>query len=762
MNGLRDTSQVRDIPVVASPDEASAGRFVDLVEVIRRHVFLILLIASAGAGLGYLSYVKTPPTFESTCGLLVTNQSKESAMPFQGAENAQVKDTFPHAMLINSTVVIKNALTKYELNKLPLFAGDDSAVSKIKSDLRVKFELDSPEILGLSFTSQDRAACEVVLDAVIKSYRDFLDDNHESINTQVVDLIGQASQELETQLTKEETEYEKFRSSTPLLFAGGTTAMNLHKERLSKIEDERSQLMIAQNSRQSELQALTKAIQNGGNREALELVIQSQRAMRAGGDSLRGGMKSVASELFPMLTEEQMLLQKLGSDHPKLQELRQKIVMTRQFLTEDLTTEQREAVDRKRGDFVSIYLDSLEHEIMLLKQRMEELNSFFQEESAKSMELTQFELEDISWRDKIARTKQLFDGVVKRLDEINLVKGHGGYKTAIISPPTDAYQVAPSLIKSLLIGFILGSFVGFGLGYLIELCDQTFRSPADISEQLGLPIVGHVPVIPVSKRRFRSSTKIDTTLVTFHRPNSRLSEAYRAVRTALYFSTRGEQHKVIQVCSPNPADGKTTLACNLAVSIAQSGKKVLLIDADFRRPRIHKVFGLQAKTGMSSVIAGVTELPDAIQSTEVENLSVLPCGPRPSNPSELLTSRRFEELLAVIREQFDFVIVDTPPVLAVTDPGAVAARVDGVIMTMRLTKRTRADATHAVGVLSSLGANIFGVVVNGIDGRSRGNYSYGNQYGYGYGGGYNYGYGEGRSGAYYADEDEPMRTIPQR
>ncbi|MBM4076521.1 MAG: CpsD/CapB family tyrosine-protein kinase [Planctomycetes bacterium] len=127
-----------------------------------------------------------------------------------------------------------------------------------------------------------------------------------------------------------------------------------------------------------------------------------------------------------------------------------------------------------------------------------------------------------------------------------------------------------------------------------------------------------------------------------------------------------------------------------------------------------------------------------------------------------MTSRRFEELLAVIREQFDFVIVDTPPVLAVTDPGAVAARVDGVIMTMRLTKRTRADATHAVGVLSSLGANIFGVVVNGIDGRSRGNYSYGNQYGYGYGGGYNYGYGEGRSGAYYADEDEPMRTIPQR
>src|SRR5262249_3549316 len=144
--------------------------------------------------------------------------------------------------------------------------------------------------------------------------------------------------------------------------------------------------------------------------------------------------------------------------------------------------------------------------------------------------------------------------------------------------------------------------------------------------------------------------------------------------------TQGEGHKVIQVTSPNKGDGKSLLIANLAVSIAQSGKRVLLIDADCRRPRQHKVFNVRAESGLASVIGGMDDLPAAVVATAVPGLWLLPCGPVPPNPAELLTSPRFKHLLDEMREQYDFVLVDTPPLLAVTDPCVVAPRVDGLFL----------------------------------------------------------------------------------
>jgi succinoglycan biosynthesis transport protein ExoP len=350
---------------------------------------------------------------------------------------------------------------------------------------------------------------------------------------------------------------------------------------------------------------------------------------------------------------------------------------------------------------------------------------------------------------------------VKRLEELDLLKDYGGYKTAVISPPAIGNRISPLFAKSLLLGALFGAGIGLALSYAAESSDTTFRTPQEVSEFLRLPVIGHIPVISQGSHEVRSNSKLDATLITYFKPKSRQSEAYRAIRTSLYFSTRAEQHKVIQISSPNPGDGKTTLSGNLAISIAQSGKKVLLIDADFRRPRIHALFGLDKSVGMSSVIGGEVELPDAIQETEVENLWGLPCGPRPNNPCELLTSPRFEELLAILRDKYDFVIVDTPPILPVTDPGAVAPRVDGVILTIRLTNRARGAALRAVQLLAELGGNTLGVVVNGVGKNSPRGYGY--NYGYGYesydfGGddsrfNLKYGYDNTDNNPYFADDE---------
>ena len=206
------------------------------------------------------------------------------------------------------------------------------------------------------------------------------------------------------------------------------------------------------------------------------------------------------------------------------------------------------------------------------------------------------------------------------------------------------------------------------------------------------------------------------------------------MRTALYFGTGAAMPRVIQITSPNRADGKTTLSANLSVSIAQSGKRVLLVDADFRRPRLHKVFALPAGTGLASVLAGAADLGDAIQDSVVAGLSILPCGPRPSDPAELLSSPRLQEVLEVARQHYDFVLVDTPPLLAVTDPSVVAPRVDGVLLNIRVSKNSRPDAERAREVLGTLGATMIGVVVNGVSpdgggyGAPRDHYSYQSEY----------------------------------
>jgi succinoglycan biosynthesis transport protein ExoP len=288
-------------------------------------------------------------------------------------------------------------------------------------------------------------------------------------------------------------------------------------------------------------------------------------------------------------------------------------------------------------------------------------------------------------------------------------------------------KVAPSLPQSLLLAGVIGLVFGLSLAYLAELTDKSFRSPEDIRKRLGLPVIGHIPPITALPAAAPDSG-LDPMIAAYHKPRALEAEAYRGVRTSLYFTTQNQGYKVIQVTSPNAADGKSTLAANLAVSMARSGKRVLLLDADMRKPRVHQMFKVgTVEVGLAQVVAGEADADAAlVPCPEVPGLWLMPCGPRPANPAELLTSPRFPELLEQLRERFDLVLIDTPPILAVSDPAVVAPRVDGVILTIRVTKNGRPSAERAKEVLTSLGAKVLGVVVNGFAGGSTpyGYYSY--------------------------------------
>src|SRR5262249_53509095 len=191
-------------------------------------------------------------------------------------------------------------------------------------------------------------------------------------------------------------------------------------------------------------------------------------------------------------------------------------------------------------------------------------------------------------------SKQLYESTLKRLAEINLVRDAGGFDARVLSRPGAGGKVSPVAYQILFGGLALGLLAGVGLAYVAELTDKSFRTPEEIRRRLGLPVVGHIPLLTADEEAARKvaggQVVPDPLLCCYYRPKSIEAEAYRAVRTALYFSTQGEGHKVIQVTSPSMGDGKSTLASNLAVSIAQSGKRVVLVDADCRRPRPHRGF----------------------------------------------------------------------------------------------------------------------------------------------------------------------------
>jgi capsular exopolysaccharide synthesis family protein len=220
-------------------------------------------------------------------------------------------------------------------------------------------------------------------------------------------------------------------------------------------------------------------------------------------------------------------------------------------------------------------------------------------------------------------------------------------------------------------------------------------------------------------------------------PMSDVAESYRTVRTAVYFGVPAGRAKTLLITSPSPGEGKTTLASNLAIAMAQAGNRILLLDADFRKPNQHRIFQVDKTIGLSSVLADEATLDQAIHSTQVPGLDVLPCGPIPANPSEILNSQMFADLLQELGEKYDHVLLDSPPVVPVTDARILAASCNATVIALRAERSTRKAAVYARDVLRSVGANLLGIVVNDVP-RRRG------LYGYYYSQDYIYQYGYGR------------------
>jgi receptor protein-tyrosine kinase len=275
--------------------------------------------------------------------------------------------------------------------------------------------------------------------------------------------------------------------------------------------------------------------------------------------------------------------------------------------------------------------------------------------------------------------------------------------------------VVPKTTRNLGIGLAVGVALGLGIAILRDLLDNTIKDRKALETITGAGIVGSVPL---DKERRKQAA------IGFDNDNSVIAEAFRKIRTNLHFLAVDNPPRVILVTSSMPNEGKSTTAINVALALAEAEHNVVLVDGDMRRPTLHKYLDVVGPVGFSTVLSGGTSLPEALQKTRFPGLTVLTSGAVPPNPSELLGSLTARKLLNELREQFDYVIVDSTPLLAVTDAAILGAGADGVLIIARYGSTTRDQLSHAVETLESVGAPVLGAVFTMVPTRGKGSYSY--------------------------------------
>jgi capsular exopolysaccharide synthesis family protein len=409
-------------------------------------------------------------------------------------------------------------------------------------------------------------------------------------------------------------------------------------------------------------------------------------------------------------------------EYPEMVQLRARLDATRNTLQEEI----RKAVDAAEAD----YRAALKKESSLRGQ----LNA--QREDVARMNRNAIYYHTL--RSEVENMRTLLSTLIAKQNEIQVSSQLGGLRTSNIKVVdralTPSAPFTPNVRRNLAMALLVGLLGGLGLIFLVESLDNTVKGPEDVEKLAGLPSLGVIPFLSPDLGKKRSDVYgayrsygaepqkpgddlpvvREIELVNHLYPTFSIAEDYRTVRTSILFSHADRAPKTIVFTSTLPQEGKTATISNLAVSFAQLEGRVLLVDADLRKPRLSRVFNLRNTYGLSSYLAGKSSFEEIVQKTSIENIWTVPSGPHPPNPAELLNSKRMRDLLARAKDEFSVVLLDTPPVLAVIDPVIVSSLADSTVFVVRAGKTTRRSLLRAVEEVRKSKADIIGVVFNEV------------------------------------------------
>lgn len=473
-------------------------------------------------------------------------------------------------------------------------------------------------------------------------------------------------------------------------------ALQAYRERGNAVALEDRQNIVVQ--RLSDLStAYTKARTDRIEKEALYNQLVALQTNRGALDSFPAVLantfiQGLKTQLSDLQRQQAQFGERLGENHPDMIKLQSAIANT------------QARIDGEIGKVVQ----SVRSEYLAAQAQERSLSAELESQKNDALALNRTGIEYSVLKREAESNKQIYEALMQRAKETGI---SGELKTSNVRIVDEAQQprrpARPRKTTNALLGLLGGLMAGLGLAFFLEFIDNRIKNPDEIQVHLGLSFLGLVPGL--SGQDLPGEPLLDRGMP------AHFAEAFRGIRTNTVFASEEVGPRAVLVTSTQPAEGKTVVAANLAIALAQTGQRVVLIDSDMRRPRQHEVFSVRATAGLSGVLAGVVKVSDAIQQTGRKRLWVFPAGPTPPNPAELLGSERFKQLLASLRDHFDWIVIDSPPVMAVTDASVIAHMATGVLFVVGCEQTGRQMALRAVRQLLGARATFLGAVLNRVD-----------------------------------------------
>ncbi len=550
-------------------------------------------------------------------------------------------------------------------------------------------------VVEVSYSSPDAKLAAQVVNTVIREYIEYNFQAKYDANTRATDFLQKQLIDLKAKVEQSDASMIEYARTHSITSVG--EKQDVVTQTLADLNSKLTEARTARMEKESVYRTMAKATPENfpqGLRTDLIRKLEEQLVM-----------------------DEQDLARlksQLGPSMPQVKQIEAKVSQERS----QLLREKRLALENSDNE----YKTALARENLLFDA--------YNAQKRQADQLNEYNIHYSILKREVETNKQLYDGLLQRMKEAGVATGLKSSNIRIVDQAeTPTAPISNDLKMNLYMAFVIGLFAGLGMAFLLNYMDNNVKTPEDVEEQIGLPALGLVPSLQSSVGRYgyyyhRNSRKKTQSLALTQKGvelaslvagNSPIAEAYRGLRTALLLSMPNNPPRTIMVTSCKAGEGKTTTVCNTAISLAQAGKKVLIIDADMRRPKIRRIFNGNGNAGLSEYLTGQVEFDELVQETNIPNVYVAYAGAYPPNPGELLGSSRMKEALTAAVGVFDFVLVDTPPMMSVTDPVIVAPMTDGVIMVIKGGKNSPDIIRRARKNLELVRSRIIGVLCNNVD-----------------------------------------------
>jgi capsular exopolysaccharide synthesis family protein len=725
----------------------------DYLLILRKHQWLILSFLLAVVTIVSIATFRMQPVY-TTSARIEIDRENSNILPFQGADSYDLMMDMDNYIETQSRILTSETLALQTIRNSGLIphaemqgapAGSEAITSgnlanhkrppelgAFLGSLSVK-RVPNSRLLDVSFEATDPQLAAQILNAHIGN---FMEQNFRSR----YDTTAKATQWLADQLSDirvqvQNSEDARLAYEREHQIWNLDDRQNITTQRLSDLNKEVTEAQ-SDRMRKEALYEFAKA----GN---LDVVPQLRENVT---------LQELTKRRSDVYTAYLDALNQYGPNFPKVRRMQAQLKDI-----DDLLDEQKRKI-----------LQTLEIEYNAAQQREALLNDALNEQKGEVNLMAESMVEYNILKRQADANKTMYDGLLTKLKEANIAAGLKSSNIRVVDPAmVPSTPSRPAKTKNIALSFLVGLVGGIGLALLREYMDNTVKTPDDIESLARLPALAVVPAFTGEngaglRGRFLNGSDNNghekrIELVAQHLPKSQMSEAFRALRTALLLSQADHPPQVILVTSALPREGKTTAAANLAVTLAQLGDRTLLVDADLRKPGVGRLLNMtEGKyAGLSSYLAGVSSLDSVIvPHSSIANLVAIPTGPLPPNPADLLSSHRLADALSELSSQFKFIVIDSPPIMAATDAVILSVLADGVLLVVRSGETPKEAFTRARDLLASVKCRLLGVVLNAVD-ASAPDYYYSYRY-------YPYSYGYGPQESAEIHEVEDQDSVEQR